>query len=61
MSNLEPQKLFMDPVSVAVDDEGRMFVPESGCARIQVYQKDVTRLEEHQIAPPLRVPTLETT
>ena len=58
---LEPQKLFRIPRSVRVDGQGRMFVPEQGCYRIQVYQKEAIPLEPHQVVPPLRSPTLQTT
>ena len=61
MVNLEPQKLFRSPKSVKLDDQGRLFVAEEECYRIQVYQKDVIRLEPHQIVPPLRSPRLATT
>ena len=60
MVNLEPQKLFRSPKSVRLDRQGRMFVPEEESYRIQVYQKDVIRLEPDQIAPALRSPRLLT-
>ena len=61
MVSLEPQKLFRTPKSVRVDNQGRMFVADEDCYRIQVYQKDAIPLEPHQIAPPLRSPRLVTT
>ena len=60
MADLEPQKRFRNPRSVRVDDKGRMYVADNGSFRVQVYQKEAVRLEPHQIADPLRSPTLET-
>ena len=60
MADLEPQKRFQNPRSIRVDDQGRMYVPDYGSFRVQVYQKEAVRLEPHQIAEPLRSPTLET-
>ena len=61
MANLEQQKLFRSPKSVRVDDQGRMFIPDYGCYRVQVYQKEAIALAEDQIVPPLRSPSLATT
>ena len=41
MTAIEPQKRFRWPVSVTVADDGRMYVPDYGSQRIQVYRKDV--------------------
>ncbi len=60
MSNLEPQKRLRDPRSVRVDDRGRMFVPDYGSFRVQVYQKEAIPLTDDQIAPPPRSPILFT-
>ena len=60
MADLEPQKRFRNPPSVRVDDNGRMYVPDNGSFRVQVYQKESVPLGAHQIAEPLRSPTLET-
>jgi hypothetical protein len=60
MARLEPQKRLKAPASVRVDEEGRMYIPDYGCHRIQVYQKEAYRLEPDQIAPPFRSPTLAT-
>ena len=38
-SGLEREKLFWGPTAVEVDNEGRIFVVESGRSRIQVYRK----------------------
>ena len=61
MTRLEEQKLLRKPKSVAVDDDGLMYVPDCGSYRVQVYQKEAVRLDEGQIFPPLRSPTLATT
>lgn len=61
MADLEPERLFLGPTSMTVDREGRMVVIDGGHSRVQVYQKDAIPLNENQIAPPLRVPTLDTT
>ena len=41
-----------------VDDEGRMFVPDFWHYRIQIYQKEAYPLDESEIIPPLKSPTL---
>jgi DNA-binding beta-propeller fold protein YncE len=61
MANLEPQKRFRSPKSVRVDDQGRMYVPDYGAYRVQIYQKEVVALRPDQIVPPLRSPSLQTT
>ncbi len=58
MTDLEPQKLFTGPRSVQVDDDGRMWVCDYQKFRIQIYQKEAYRLEEQDLAPALRAPTL---
>ncbi len=60
MANLEPEKLLLGPTSLTVDRQGRMVIIDGGHSRVQVYQKDAIRLEEHQIAPQPRVATLDT-
>lgn len=60
MVDLEQQKWFKSPISVRVDDAGHMYVPDYGCHRIQIYQKEADRLGPESIAPPLRSPTLST-
>jgi DNA-binding beta-propeller fold protein YncE len=61
MADLEPQKRLRSPRSVRVDDEGRMYIPDYESFRVQVYQKEAIPLDETQIGPPLRSPTLQTT
>ena len=58
MTELEPEKFFKRPVSVTVDDEGRMYVPDYGRYRVQIYRKDVVRLDATQFGPPRRSPSL---
>ncbi len=58
MSNLEREKRFRSPRSVRVDAEGRMFVADYHCSRIQIYQKDAIPLDESQIWAPVRAPSL---
>lgn len=58
MTDLEQEKRFRNPRSVVVDDEGRMFVPDYGAYRVQVYQKEAYPLKENEIGPVLRVPSL---
>ena len=61
MAKLEEQKLLRKPKSVVVGDDGLMYVPDYGSYRVQIYQKEAVPLEEGQIFPPLRSPTLATT
>ena len=61
MTSLEPQKRLRDPKTVRVDDRGRIFIPDYGSYRVQVYQKDAVPLSEADIIPPLRSPTLDVT
>ena len=60
MANLEPQKRFKGPCSVRIDDQGRMYVADHGCHRIQVYQKEAYPLTAEEIMPVPRSPTLQT-
>ncbi len=61
MADLEATRRLRAPISVRVDDEGRMFVPDFGSHRIQVYKKEAYALAENEIAPPLRNNILLTT
>ena len=61
MTSLDRQKRLRSPRSVRVDDRGRMFVPDFGSYRVQVYQKNAIPLGPDQIEAPLRSPTLFTT
>ena len=59
-TNLEVQKRFKAPVSVRVGGDGRMYVPDFGWSRVQVYQKQAYRLGPDQIAAPMRSPNMFT-
>ena len=61
MADLEATRRFRAPISVKVDDEGRMYVPDFGSHRIQIYKKEAYPLSESEIAPPMRNPILFTT
>ena len=58
MALLEPERLLREPQSIIVDDEGRLYIADTGTYRIQVYQKEAIPLEPHQLAPPMRSVTL---
>lgn len=58
MTPLGPQKRLRGPVSVKLDDQGRLYIADYGSYRFQVYQKQVVHLGPDQIAPPLRSPSL---
>ena len=60
MASLEPQKRLRAPISVRVDDQGRMYVTDYGSHRVQIYQKESYPLAPHEIAAPLRSPSLYT-
>ena len=61
MSVLEPGRRLRRPRSVRVDDQLRMYIPDFGSYRVQVYQKEALPLDEHQITPPPRSPSLQLT
>ncbi len=61
MACLEAQKRFHGPVSIQVDDEGRMYVADCGPHRIQVYQKDVDVLGPEDIMAMPSAASLSTT
>ena len=58
MADLEPQKYLRQPKSVAVSDEGLMFVPDFGAYRVQVYRNMAVPLTPQQFSPPRRSVTL---
>ena len=58
MADLEPQKYLRRPRSVAVDQNGRMFIADNGSYRVQVYQKEAIPLTPHEMGPTRRSPTL---
>ena len=58
MAKLEAQKLLRWPQSVVVSEDGLMYVPDTGSYRVQVYRKQAFELDQSQLAPPLRAPSL---
>jgi DNA-binding beta-propeller fold protein YncE len=59
-ARLEPQKRLRGPISVRVDSNGRMYIPDYGSHRIQVYQKESYPLKPDQLSDVPRSPTLLT-
>lgn len=60
MTTLEIQKRLRGPCSVRFDDQGRMYIPDFGCHRIQVYKKESYPLQPDQIWPEQKAPFLYT-
>jgi len=60
MTPVEPEKRLRNPTSVRVGDDGRMYVVDYSCHRLQVYKKNVVRLGQDDIAPTPRSPSLFT-
>ena len=60
MTSLEPSKRLRGPASVRLDSEGRMYIPDFGCHRIQVYRKEAYPLTEADIWPEQKAPFLYT-
>ena len=60
MADLEPQKYLRRPKSVAVDQNGLMFIPDNGSYRVQVYRKEAIPLTPQELAAPRRSPSLQT-
>ncbi|MDP8925168.1 MAG: NHL repeat-containing protein [Chloroflexota bacterium] len=58
MTTLEHTKRLRGPASVRLDDEGRMYIPDYGSHRIQVYQKEAYPLSEADIWAPPKAPFL---
>ncbi len=59
MADLETEKMFRGPRSGLVDEQGLMWVPDFESYRLQVYRKEAFHLEPHQLAPPLKAPSLQ--
>ena len=57
-ARIETERLLRQPQGILVDDEDRLCIADTDSYRIQVYQKEVIRLEPHQILPPMRSVTL---
>ncbi len=58
MTSLEPQKRLRGPAMVRLDGEGRMYIPDFGCHRIQIYKKEAYPLTEEDIWPEQKSPFL---
>jgi DNA-binding beta-propeller fold protein YncE len=58
MTSLEPQKRLRGPINVRFDGEGRMYIPDFGSHRIQVYKKEAYALSEDEIWAPPKFPFL---
>ena len=58
MTSLEPQKRLRGPASVKLDGEGRLYIPDFGCHRIQVYKKEAYPLTPDDIWPVPNAPFL---
>ncbi len=58
MTCLEPQKLLRGPASVRMDDQWRLYIPDYGSHRLQIYKKDAEPLAEDEIWPPQKAPFL---
>lgn len=59
-ARIENERYIRRPRSVRIDEEFRLFIPDYESYRLQVYKKDFIELDESQISPPLRNPTLDT-
>lgn len=60
MASLERSKRLRGPASVRLDGEGRMYIPDFGCHRIQVYKKEAYPLTREEIGPEQNAPSLLT-
>ncbi len=60
MTTLEAQKRLRFPISVHVDDDGRLIIGDFGSHRFQVYQKDAVPLTADEVMPHPGSPTLTT-
>jgi DNA-binding beta-propeller fold protein YncE len=58
MTSLAIQRRLRGPASVRVDDQGRLYVPDFGSHRIQVYKKEAYPLSEADIWAPPSAPFL---
>ena len=50
--SIEPEKRLKNPTAVAVDDEGRLYITDSGRFRVQVYRKHCISLPQDELPPP---------
>ena len=61
MTPLEQQKRLRHPASVRIDNQGRMYITDSGSHRIQVYKKEAYPLKPGDIMEEPRSPSLMVT
>ncbi|MGH2371781.1 MAG: NHL repeat-containing protein, partial [Chloroflexota bacterium] len=60
MTSVEPSKRLRGPAAVRLDGEGRLYIPDFGCHRIQVYKKEAYPLTPDEIWPEQKAPFLYT-
>lgn len=60
MAGTETTKRLRSPTSVRVDDQGRLYITDFGCHRIQVYKKESYPLGPMDIIPEPASPDLYT-
>jgi DNA-binding beta-propeller fold protein YncE len=58
MTALGPAKRLRGPAAVRLDGEGRLYIPDFGSHRIQVYKKEAYRLTPEDIWPEQKAPFL---
>jgi DNA-binding beta-propeller fold protein YncE len=58
MTALGPSKRLRGPAAVRLDEEGRLYIPDFGSHRIQVYKKEAYRLTPEDIWPEQKAPFL---
>jgi DNA-binding beta-propeller fold protein YncE len=52
VTNFDREKRLLSPTSVKVDDDGFVYIMDSGRFRVQIYQKMVRVLEPDEVDPP---------
>jgi DNA-binding beta-propeller fold protein YncE len=60
MTTIGAARRLRGPASVRLDGEGRLYIPDFGCHRIQVYKKEAYALAADEIWPEPKSPTLFT-
>jgi DNA-binding beta-propeller fold protein YncE len=58
MTSLDPQKTLRGPASARLDGQGRLYIADFGCHRIQIYKKEAYPLTPDQIWPVPNAPYL---
>ena len=54
IADLEIQKRLINPRLVAIDEKGRLYIPDYRSFRVQIYQNEVIPLDATQFAKPRR-------